>query len=54
VRAIKLGDRVAWQGHVGTAIDVRGGKVLLSFYADGSQVWYDVTEVEKAGISPRK
>lgn len=54
VRAVKVGDRVARQGRVGTAIEVKGSRVLLSFYNDGSQLWFDMTEVERAGISPGK
>jgi len=51
---MKLGDRVARQGQVGTAIEFKDGMVLISFYADGSQRWYALTEVERAGISPKK
>ena len=54
VRAVRVGDRLAWQGRVGTAIEVKGNKILLSFYSDGSQIWFDMTEVERAGIAPRK
>jgi len=54
VGAIRIGDRVARQGRVGTAIEVKGGRVLLSFYNDGSQIWFDMTEVERAGISPKR
>ena len=54
MRAMKIGDRVARLGQVGTAIAFKDGKVLLSFYADGSQRWYDLSESEKGGIRPKK
>jgi hypothetical protein len=54
---LRVGDRVeARRGGTGTgtAIDVRAGKVLVSFYTSGEQAWFDLTEVVKASISPKR
>lgn len=55
--AMRVGDRVEVRhgaNGTGTAIEVRADKVLVSFYASGAQLWFDLTEVVKAGINPRK
>ena len=55
MREIRIGDRVdAKRGETGTAIDLRADKVLVSFYRSGEQVWFDLAQVVKAGISPRR
>ncbi len=57
MRAIRVGDRVQANhggNGTGTAIEVRADKVLVSFYASGAQLWFDLTEVEKSGINPRR
>jgi len=57
VREMRVGDRVqAMRGGTGTgtAIELRAGKVLVSYYASGEQVWFDLAEVVNASISPRK
>lgn len=55
MREIRVGDRVdARRGETGTAIDVHDDKVLVSFYRNGEQVWFDLTQVVRAGISPRR
>ena len=55
MRAIKVGDRVdARRGETGTAIELRADQVLVSFYRSGEQAWFDLAQVVRAGISPRK
>ena len=54
---MKVGDRVqARHGGTGTgtAIELRAGKVLVSYYTSGEQVWFDLAEVVNASVSPRK
>ena len=55
MRGIRVGDRVdVKRGETGTAIDLKSGKVLVSFYRSGEQVWFDLAQVVKAGINPKK
>jgi hypothetical protein len=57
VRSVRVGDRVQANhggNGTGTAIELRADKVLVSFYASGAQLWFDLTEVVKSGINPRK
>jgi hypothetical protein len=56
VAALQVGDRVEVKRggrETGTAIELRSGKVLVSFYANGEQVWFDLAEIVKAEISPK-
>ena len=53
--ALQVGDRVEVRrgGHkTETAIELRSGKVLVSFYANGGQ-GFDLAEIVKADISPK-
>jgi len=57
VREMRVGDRVqAMRGGTGTgtAIELRAGKVLVSYYTSGEQVWFDLAEVVNASINPMK
>jgi len=52
VLELRIGDRVETRSNgTGTAIDLRNGKVLVSFYASGEQVWFEPAQVTKASIS---
>ena len=57
MREVRVGDRVhAMRGGTGsgTAIELRAGKVLVSYYASGEQVWFELAEVVQSSINPRK
>jgi len=52
VSQLRIGDRVGTRSNgTGTAIDLRDGKVLVSFYASGEQLWFDPAQVTKSTIS---
>jgi len=55
VREMRVGDRVeVRRGGTGTAIELRAGKVLVSFYASGEQTWFDLAEVARTSVSPKR
>jgi len=52
---LRLGDRVeARRCGTGTAIELRAGKVLVSVYASGEQVWFDLGEGESPKASTKR
>ena len=57
MREMKVGDRVqAVRGGTGTgtAIEFRAGKVLVSYYTSGEQVWFDRAEIVNASVSTKQ